>query len=78
MQTGRYSPEAVEHEAEGVMENRLQNLAITIDKINIFLRHQPEAARKVLKPQITWFQPQCTSSAKVCSCRLQPSWQADP
>jgi len=47
LQTARYSAEAVEHEAEGVMENRLQNLAITIDKINLFLRHQPENAQGV-------------------------------
>jgi hypothetical protein len=49
-ETGRYSLEAVEHEAEGVMENRLQNLAITIDKINLFLRHQSKASQKVPYP----------------------------
>ena len=47
LQTGRYSAEAVESEAEGVMENRLQNLAITLDKLNFFLRHQPEALQQV-------------------------------
>lgn len=47
LQTGKYTPEAVELEAEGVSENRLQNLGITLDKLNFFLRHQPVSLQQV-------------------------------
>ena len=30
------------------MENRLQNLAITLDKLNFFLRHQPVDLQQVI------------------------------
>ena len=58
------------------MENRLQNLAITIDKINIFLRHQPEDARKVRHATSFQFRGGCAqpdsailcSHSSVCKC----------
>lgn len=46
--TGRYTTEATEFEAEGVKENRLQNLAVTLHKIAFFLRHQQPERRKVM------------------------------
>lgn len=41
---------ATELEADGVKENRLQNLAITLDKLAFFLRHQP--AERIHQPPL--------------------------
>ena len=48
LQTGKYNSTAVEVEAEGVTENRLQNLAITLNKLRFFLRNQPKEMAMVL------------------------------
>ena len=44
---------AAANEAEGVRENRLQNLAITIDKAKFFLRHQPAELSQARSPCLT-------------------------
>ena len=45
---GKYASAAAELEAEGVKENRLQNLAITLNKAAFFLRHQSPALQQVV------------------------------
>ncbi len=57
-----YSGEAAAIEAAGVQDNRLQNLAITLDKAKLFMRHQtPQMQVTVSVPD------ECCQLGGVCA-----------